>query len=221
MSEWWTYTVSDFLLFSPRTYYRMIERYNAAVWPWHVVALGLGVAILVLLRRPTPRQGRIVSDILALAWAWVTWAFIWSRYTTINWAASYFAVGFAIEVVLLAWLGVRGGIAFRMSPGARGVIGLTLFLVSLALYPFLGLLAGRGAHRAELFGVTPDPTVIATLGLLLLAEPAPRWWLFVVPLLWCVVGGALLWAMGSMEAYLLAAALAGALLLRRRRLASP
>jgi hypothetical protein len=115
---------------------------------------------------------------------------------------------------------VKGGIGFRVSAGARGAIGLTLFLGSLAFYPFLGLPAGRGAHRAGLFGVTPDPTVIATLGLLRLAEPAPRWWLFVVPLLWCVVGGALLWAMGSMEAYLLAAALAGTLLLRRRPLLS-
>ena len=37
MSEWWTYSLSDFLLFSPRTYYRLFELYNLAVWPWHVL----------------------------------------------------------------------------------------------------------------------------------------------------------------------------------------
>ena len=33
MSEWWTYSLSDFLLFSPRTYYRLFELYNLAIWP--------------------------------------------------------------------------------------------------------------------------------------------------------------------------------------------
>ena len=42
MSEWWTYSLSDFLLFSPRTYRRLFELYNAQVWPAHLVAVGLG-----------------------------------------------------------------------------------------------------------------------------------------------------------------------------------
>jgi hypothetical protein len=33
MSEWWTYRLTSFLLFSPRTYYRTIERYNLEIWP--------------------------------------------------------------------------------------------------------------------------------------------------------------------------------------------
>ena len=33
MSEWWTYRPSDFLLFAPRTYYRLFELYNAEIWP--------------------------------------------------------------------------------------------------------------------------------------------------------------------------------------------
>ena len=45
MSEWWTYRPSDFLLFSPRTYYRLFELYNAEVWPGHVLALALGLAL--------------------------------------------------------------------------------------------------------------------------------------------------------------------------------
>ena len=47
MSEWWTYSLLDFLLFSPRTYYRLFELYNLAVWPWHVLAIVLGLAVLV------------------------------------------------------------------------------------------------------------------------------------------------------------------------------
>ena len=46
-SEWWTYSLSDLLLFSPRTYYRLFELYNEAVWPMHVAA-ALGVPVVAV-----------------------------------------------------------------------------------------------------------------------------------------------------------------------------
>ena len=60
MSEWWTYSLSDFLLFSPRTYYRLFELYNLAVWPAQIFTLALGIAIVVLLRRGAAWQARAV-----------------------------------------------------------------------------------------------------------------------------------------------------------------
>ena len=52
MAEWWTYTLSDFLLFSPRTYRRLFELYNADIWPAQLVALALGAAIFTAVLRP-------------------------------------------------------------------------------------------------------------------------------------------------------------------------
>ena len=48
MSEWWTYRPEDFLLFSPRVYWRMFELHNAALWPLQVLALAAGLIIIVL-----------------------------------------------------------------------------------------------------------------------------------------------------------------------------
>jgi hypothetical protein len=109
MSEWWTYSLSDFLLFSPRTYYRLLELYNLAIWPAQLLALALGVLILALLRPGPAWQGRGVAAVLAACWLWVAWAYFLERYETINWAASYFAFGFAIEALLLLWIGVAYG----------------------------------------------------------------------------------------------------------------
>src|SRR5215217_7138547 len=107
MSEWWTYSLADFLLFSPRTYYRLFELYNLAIWPMQVLALVLGGVILALWRRGGIRTGRAVAAILAAGWSWVAWAYLLGHYETINWAARYFAVGFALEALLLVWAGLR------------------------------------------------------------------------------------------------------------------
>jgi hypothetical protein len=207
MPEWWTYTLSDFLLFSPRTYYRLIERHNEAFWPGQIVTIGLGLVIAGLLRKPAPWQGRAVSAILALLWIGVAWAFVWRRYATINWTATYLVWLFAIEALLLMWIGVfRGRLSFLPGRDAAGTLGIALFILSLTLYPTIAPLLGRGWRQAEIFGVVPDPTVLATLGLLLLPAGRPRWGLLAAPLLWCLISGATLWAMGSPEAWALLSA---------------
>jgi len=204
MTEWWAYTLSDFLLFSPRTYYRLFERHNASVWPGHLLTLGLGLVIAGLLRRPTAGQGRVISAALAILWAWVGWAFLWQRYATINWAAIYLLPLFAVEVLLLVWVGlIRGRLSMGLRRDPAGIVALALFILGLALYPVLAPLLGRGWQQAEVFGVAPDPTAIATLGLLLLTAGRPRWELLAAPVLWCFVSGATLWAMGSPEAWVL------------------
>jgi hypothetical protein len=205
MPEWWTYSLTDFLLFSPRTYYRLIERHNLTIWPAQLLALALGVVIAGLLHRPTRERDRATAAILAALWAWVGWTFVVGRYATINWAASYFAWLFAAEVLLLGWLGVVGAsLRFGWRRDPAGLVGGALFVGSVALYPLLAPALGRGWTQSELFGIAPDPTVLGTLGLVLMSEgsPRPRKALLAAPLVWCLLGGATLWAMGSPEAWI-------------------
>ena len=210
MSEWWSYRPSDFLLFSPRTYYRLFELYNADVWPLQLVTLLAGLAIVVLMRSRVAWRGRASAVILAACWLWVAWAFHWQRYAAINWIASYFAMAFAIEAVLLLWIGVlRNGLTFDPSTGAR-VISIAMFLFALIIQPLLGLLAGHSWLQLGFFGVAPDPTAVATVGLLC-ASAQSRIGLL-VPLLWCIVSGATHWVMGSAEALSLVGVAALALL---------
>src|SRR5262249_38887033 len=73
-------------------------------------------------------------------------------------------------------------------------IGWWMLLFALLVQPVLGLLAGRTPMQSGYFGVAPDPTVTATLGVLLLARD-PHWAVLVIPLLWCALSGAFQWAM--------------------------
>ena len=216
MTEWWTYRLSDFLMFAPRTYYRLFELANTELWPAHALTLAAGVAIVALLlaapRRP--RCAPLACGLLALLWAWVAWAFLWQRYASINWAARGFAVALALEgVLLLGWAAIGAGPRAVGSAWVRRV-GLGLWLLALVLHPAIAPLLGRPWLQAEWFGIAPDPTALATLGLLVQVSPGIRspaaralgvlaWG---VPLLWCAISGATLLAMQSPAAGLLPAA---------------
>ena len=200
MSEWWTYRLGDLLLFSPQTYYRLFELYNLDWWPLQTAALALGLVVLGLWRRGSSGAGRAIAAILALAWLWVAWAFHEQRYASINPAASYFALAFALEALLLLWLGVvRGRLTPVADSGVRQRFGLSLFLFALLVFPALAWLLGRRWTQAEMFGMAPDPTALATLGVMLFTGARPGWVLSPIPLVWCLISGATLWTMASPE----------------------
>ena len=207
MSEWWTYSLTDFLLFSPRTYSRLFALYNEAVWPAHLAALALAPALPWLAR--TEYGGRPTAALLAGIWAWVAWAFHAERYATINWAATYFAIAFAAQAALLLWSALGPShVAPRANGAARAA--LAVFAFAAFIQPFAGLAFGRNLNQAELFGLAPDPTAVATIALLALAPRTP-WHLLIIPALWCVVTGLTLTAMQAPDALL--TPLAGALAL--------
>ncbi len=203
MSEWWTYTLSDFLLFSPRTYFRLFELYNRDIWPLQLVAFGLGLTIWIVLRRSEARRGRAITAVLGACWLWVAIAFHAHRYATINWAAVSFAWGFGLEAALLLGFGtVAGWLSFDRPSDRTSRAGAWILFFALAIEPMAGLLSGRGWRQAELFGVAPDPTAVATLGVLLLAGGRGRWALLVVPVIWCAIAGATLLAMKEADAWI-------------------
>jgi peptidoglycan/LPS O-acetylase OafA/YrhL len=219
MSEWATYSLSDFLLFSPRTYYRLFELHNAAVWPAHLAALALGAAAALLALRPGsgPWRGRAAALVLAALWAWVARAYLLERYATINWAAEYFAWVFALEALLLLALPLLSARPLFRPRGWSARAGAALVLFALLLQPLAAPLLGRPWAQAEVFGIAPDPTAAATLGLMLLAQGRRRWLLLPIPLAWSALTGLTLWAMRSPEALLMPALGAAALALAAAR----
>jgi Family of unknown function (DUF6064) len=205
MSEWWTYRLSDFLMFAPRTYSRLFELYNAEIWPVQIVAIVAGFAMLWLVWRGA--HGRVIAMALAAAWIFVAWAYHFERYATINTGAPYYAAGFAVQAVLLAWCAVRrDGLRFDIQFAPGRWIGLALLAAGVALYPLLAPLLGRPWAQAEIFGIAPDPTAVATIGVLLLAKGRIAF-LLALPLLWCAVTALTLWTMEAPDAAVPASAL--------------
>ena len=217
MSEWWTYRLTSFLLFSPRTYHRLFELYNVAIWPAQLLFIAIGVAIAVLVASRYTARGRIICALLALCWLWVAEAFLYQRYAQINWIAPYFAAAFGAQALALLVFGTSADhIAFVFVRGLRGRAAVAAIGVSVLAYPLLAPLSGRAWTTAEVFGVAPDPTVLATAAAVALVRGPMRWLLLVVPLLWCLVSGGLSWAMDAPEALVIATIAAAAIILAWR-----
>lgn len=198
MSEWWTYRLSDFLMFEPRTYYRLFERINGELWPAPVLTLTLGLVLLVLAWRG--RASRAALLLLVPAWLTVAVAFHWQRYAPINFLAPWYAWASVLEGALLL-VAATGRVKWLASgtdqPPDRA--GAALLAFAVLLHPLIGPVGGRGWGAVELFGLAPDPTALATVGVVLALRG--RWVLLVIPVLLALASGVTLWAMEAPDAW--------------------
>lgn len=198
------YSLSDALLFSPRVYYRLFELHNLGVWPAQIAALAFGLVILLQLLRRKERRSGLVPVGLGALWLWVGVSYVWLRYATINWAAVYLVPLFVVEALLLVWIGLRKDHSVSPPPGSivhMGIVCLAAFAI--LGYPLISIVMSRQWLSAEIFGIAPDPTAIATLAMLVPMRSRPAVLGMTIASLWCVISGLTLWTMESGDFFIL------------------
>lgn len=201
----------------------LLARYNAAVVPLPAAAVLMAVAVLGHAVRPVRGGDRLASLFLAAAWAWVGIVFQLRYAATIDFMATLYGGFFVAQAALLLWTGVvRKQLIYRVKDHAAGRIGCGLAVLAVAGYPLLCLLTGHDWMSLPWVGAAPDPTVLLTLGLLLTAQPVPRY-LLVVPLMWSLVAGMAALSLDTPERLILPAAaiLAAVIAERARRTPTP
>jgi hypothetical protein len=181
------------LPFDAEVLYANMGQYNLAIWPMPVVGLLLGLGAFALALRPVPGGGRAVALAVAAFWAWIAAAYHFGHFATINFAAPVYGIAFFAEAALLCWSGaLRGGVSFASRMRGRGWAGLALFVLAGLGQPLADLLAGHHWPDIALFGTAPDPTVLGTVAILLMAERPARH-LAVIPALWALAAGTTAW----------------------------
>ncbi|WDD97852.1 DUF6064 family protein [Thalassomonas actiniarum] len=196
--------LSDFLMFMPESYSRLITHYNQAVWPLPLFTLLLGAVNLVLIKSRYLHRNRLVNLSLACHWLWVGLVFHYHYFSTINWAAPAFALLFSLQAALLFFWGViKNKIHYQAPFTPVGYAGLFIYLFVLLLYPALTAYWHQGRQSADYYGVGADATCLATLGLLLMTNSRSRYYLL-LPLLWCLLSAAMAWMMAFKQSLLLA-----------------
>jgi hypothetical protein len=174
------------LPFTPDQFFDIFAEYNRTFWPV-VVAMWLSsVGVLVAAWRNPGGQSRLLTYLLGALWAWNAVAYHAFLFTRINPAAWLFGALFALQALLLFWVGARQRLEYFSSTGRMRGIGLALVLYSLA-YPFLSAL-GHNYPTTPTFGV-PCPTAILTIGALLTVRGRVPVTLAIIPGLWGLIGG--------------------------------
>jgi hypothetical protein len=178
------------LPFSRTEFLQVFAAYNTAIWPLQFVAAGLGLfAVTLLLWRPKWADGAIAA-VLCTFWLAMAIGYHWTYFSAINDAAYVFGALFALAALVFLVEGViRGRMSFAIIPGFRAWLAIVLVAYSFVVYPLVGLLVTHPYPETPLFGAAPCPTIIFTLGLLLLVRHPRPWVPALIPLLWSVIGG--------------------------------
>ena len=169
--------------------------------------MAIGLAIVALLIGKRGRHERIIAGLLAACWLWIALAFHYQRYAQINWAATWFAVAFACEALLLVVAGVLAG-RLVLQPPRSGTLWIATSIVAISIlgYPVLAPLTGRPWTTPRYSAWRQIRPAIASVAVLALVRGRIRWLLLVVPVLWCAVAAATLWAMDAPESFVVVAA---------------
>jgi hypothetical protein len=172
--------------------------YNEAVWPaqWVMVLLAAATTVVaVRTRRPT----RAPLLLLSALWLWMAIVYHLAFFRSINPAAAVFGALFIMQAGFLLWLAFREPVRhFTIQRDSVSLLGGSIIVFSLIVYPLLGWLLGHRYPYAPSFGL-PCPTTVFTFGLLLLAQPALPRSVFIIPVLWSVIATSAALQLGMME----------------------
>jgi hypothetical protein len=155
----------------------------AVVFALWIATLAFSVALM---------RGRVSAIMLnafaAFHWGWEAVAYHAAYFSRINPAAWLFAGLFVIQALAFVWFAVlHRRVAFDWGRRPRHVLA-GVFVVYSLLYPLFVVVSGHQFPRAPASAV-PCPTALFTAGILFAAAlPVPRW-LFVVPIIWSIIGG--------------------------------
>lgn len=177
------------LPFSYNQFLEVFRTYNEAIWPIQLLAYILAFASIFAVFRIRKYNSQWVSIILAILWIWTGWVYHILFFSTINPAAYLFGGLFILEGLLI-WISGRFGhnLHFAFKPGPLGWTGAALIFYAMIIYPVLGSLGGHAYPAAPMFGVSPCPLTIFTLGILLWSRPKLPLYLLIIPGLWSLVG---------------------------------
>ena len=178
------------LPFTRDQFLAVFSDYNAALWPASLVAYFLAGLLVVAILIGSSSRTTLGPVVLFLMWAWTGLAYHFAFFSRINALAPLFAVLFVLQAVAILYWGLWQR---RLTPdswlGLRSGVGWALIAYAAIAYPLIGLAAGHPYDSLPQFGVTPCPVSLFTVGLFLLMRKPLPWPMWIIPIIWSLIGG--------------------------------
>ncbi|MCF8242790.1 MAG: DUF6064 family protein [Melioribacteraceae bacterium] len=200
--------------FTTNQFLEVLKLYNEAVFPLQIIFNLMAIAAIYLIFKRIRLSGKIISSILAFFWLWIGIAYHLVFFTEINKAAYGFGVLNIMQGGIFIYFGLlKNELTFEFKKDGFSYTGIIFFLYALIIYPVLGYLFGHEYPYSPTFGL-PCPTTIFTFGMLLFIDKKIKSGVYLIPLIWSLIGAFAAFNMGIYEDYgLLAAGIIGTILL--------
>lgn len=186
MDVWLSYSLRDFLIFSPDAYFRLYELSNLALWPFHIPLILLSLVALYMVRLHHVLVQKALLFWLAIIWLFVGFWFLRTFYSQINTLALPLSYLFFCEAALLFLSGfiTSRTVNQESHTTTRTIGGWAIILYAYLIHPVTAIHWERSFTGIEVFAVAPDPTSIGTLGFLMLLKTRGYLYLMIIPCIW-------------------------------------
>lgn len=173
--------------FSTEQFFQVFEQYNQAIFPGQLILALLGLVALILLHSNLSFKNWYIGISLGALWFWTGMIYHITFFSKINQVAFLFGDLFILQGLLILYNSIKNRFYFSFEPQARDYAGYFFILFGLIIYPLIGILSGGSLVRTISLGL-PCPSVIFTLGFLILTKDHIPKYLLIIPLLWAFVG---------------------------------
>jgi hypothetical protein len=184
--------------FSRAEFFSVFARYNDAVWPAQFILYVLAIAAVILALRRSSGGSRAAFVILAVLWGWMGVVYHAGFFAEVNPAAIVFAGVFLVQALMFLYLATRKNVVIAPRNDVAGWTGAGLVALGLVIYPMMSIAAGHEYPAQPTFGL-PCPTTIFTLGILTWAMNTSPRRVFIIPVLWALIGTSAAFQLGVPE----------------------
>ena len=183
---------------SATEFFNIMALYNTAYWPVTILTIVLGVIAGFLAFRKREYSDQIISGILAVLWLWVGLVFgfiTFGPWTPIAFGIPFpgfgyfFGVFFTLQGILFVYYGVfHKTLSFKFEMNALAIIGLVLIIYAVALYGLVGFMTGLPFPFYPIYGTSPCPVTIFTIGLFLWLDTRTSPIMLIIPTILGLIG---------------------------------
>lgn len=174
--------------FSTEEFLNVFGRYNSDVWPIQVAFYLFALIVLIVLFANHSMKDTIINLVLSFFWIWMGIVYHIMYFSGISPVAIAFGAVFIIQGFIFGYFGIfKSQLQYRRDKTVSSLMGTILVLYGLVIYPILSFSFGHIYPKMPTFGL-PCPTTIFTFGILLFSVYRLSWYIYLIPLLWSVIG---------------------------------
>lgn len=174
--------------FTTEQFLAVFEHYNSSVFPVQLLIVAMGLFAMYWLIRKKPFSKFITAIFLSFVWLWAGVVYHIGFLACLNKPAYVFGALFSLQALLILYESfVARKLIFKYESRLREYTGIFLVIFGLIIYPLISW-AMKGSYDLIIAAGLPCPSVIATFGFLALTEGKVRNYLYIIPILWSIVG---------------------------------